>query len=96
MPTPNKISPFGHHARCDRRWMAIGWAHCAGCCATFSSVTLFDKHRVAVLTEHGPCLKPDEIMSGGERAMFWDEGTKIWRGPPKTDEEIGRIREFPR
>lgn len=88
----NNTSPLGHCTRCGRQWMAAGWAHCAGCCQTFSSVSLHDRHRVAVLTSGAPCLKPDEIMSAGARTMFFDEETQIWRGPPKSEEELERLK----
>jgi len=88
----NNTSPLGHCWQCNRMWRATSWAHCAGCCETFSSVSLFDRHRVAALTEGDPCLRPNEIMTAGQRAMFLDESVGIWRGPPKTEDALRQLR----
>lgn len=74
--------------------MATGLAHCAGCCNSFTTVGLFDRHRVAVLTSGNPCLNPAELLDKGEPAMVRREDG-VWRGPPRPDEVIAKLRGDP-
>lgn len=84
-------APIGMCAKCGKHWWTIGLAHCSVCCESFSSWTLFDMHMMALFTPFRPCLKPDEIMRKGERAMFQREDG-VWRGPEMPEEARVKLR----
>lgn len=60
-------------SQCSARWTSHRVAHRAGCCETFTTVALFDRHRRAYT-----CVDPATI--DGMR-----EVGGIWRGPEMDD-----------
>ena len=63
-------------SRCDARWSGLRMAHCAapGCCATFSTVANFDRHR-----RGGRCVPPAD-------AGLVPDSRGVWRMPGQPDD----------
>jgi len=58
---------------CEHTWTGLSFAHCSACHRTFSSVTGFDRHRVA-----GRCVDPAIMRTKkGEPVMRLEAGA--WR-----------------
>lgn len=76
-------APHGPHpcGGCGALWTGTRACHCAcACChATFSSVSLFDAHRVAE-GEHSACRDPATLPQ-----VVWRDS--MWRSPEMTGEE---------
>jgi hypothetical protein len=53
-------APIGHCHDCDRTWSALGEAHCATCCAHFTSDSAFDLH-LARADSDEPCHDPATV-----------------------------------
>lgn len=65
------------HAECKKTWTGSTAAHCSGCHETYSSVALFDAHRVGY-GERGSCKPPGSIRYDGQRLRL-DQG--VWKPP---------------
>jgi hypothetical protein len=74
------------HGACGATWNGVSAAHCSGCCRTFSSPTLFDRHRSKTGGEHGSCLDPATLAdANGNQICEHRDG--LWRFPEMTDEQ---------
>ena len=84
-PRKPRASEIASCGGCDATWTATAAAHCAaaGCHQTFSSVTLFDRHR-SLAGEHGACKDPALLVGGnGDPICEFRDG--MWRFPEMTD-----------
>lgn len=67
--------------RCSARWNGTTTAHCAGCHATFTGPSAFDRHRV-LTGEHGRCRDAAALgLVDAGRAY------PCWRWPSDDDRE---------
>lgn len=65
------------HGRCGASWTGSGYAHCSGCCVTFGSARVFDRHQTT-RGERGSCTDPTAVRIGvGELRLI--DG--VWHGP---------------
>ncbi len=70
--------------RCGASWSGVSRAHCGGCHRTFSAVSTFDRHRVAV-GAHGCCADPATLLdSNGAPLLVLRAG--LWSWPEMTAE----------
>lgn len=83
-PRARRASEIASCSGCDATWTAAAAAHCAACHRTFSSVSLFDRHR-SISGEHGTCHDP-AAMTGrnGEPICEFRDG--MWRFPEMPEE----------
>lgn len=67
---------------CTARWQSWSLAHCASCHESFSSPSLFDRHRLHQ-GEHGRCEHPSVLPAkrGGTDRMVNVRG--VWREPAR-------------
>lgn len=85
MTTPRKprAGEIASCGGCDATWTGSAAAHCSACHQTFSSGTLFNRHR-SIAGEHGRCYRPGVLIgrSGDPLCEFRDG---MWRFPEMSD-----------
>lgn len=62
--------------KCGRGWTSLTECHCSRCCAQWTSVEGFDRHRVGPIDSR-QCLNPSSARDGKGRLLF--EGVRtVW------------------
>lgn len=63
------------HGACGRTWTQRGerTSHCAGCCETYATLSLFDAHRIGPWSDRR-CVIPDGLVQDDEGVWWTPEG----------------------
>jgi hypothetical protein len=86
-PLPDPSAPHSpmspgvvSHGACGKTWRQVGdrTSHCAGCCQTFASLTLFEAHR-----SRNRCVDPAEITHRGQ--LLAQDVLGVWFSPGERD-----------
>lgn len=61
-------------AKCSNVWGGLKTVHCPACCATFTGIEVFDKHRTgSFINDTRRCLPPDSVglVDAGRAYPCW-------------------------